>query len=75
MNPFAALSQIQSAYLTYVHTFQKFNNPTIQDWVAERVEQGTLLWHDPYIQLSRRFKKGEGFDQLVANGLLHPDTP
>jgi hypothetical protein len=58
MNPFAALSQVQSAYLTYVHTFQKFNNPAIQDWVAERVEQGPLLWRDPYIQLSRRFQKG-----------------
>ena len=75
MNPFAVLSSIQQAYLTYVHTFQKFNNPAIQDWVAERVEQGTLLWRDPYIQLSRPFQKGDSLDQLVAEGLLHPDTP
>lgn len=39
MNPLAALKSVQEAYLTYVHTFQKFNNPAIQDWVAERVEQ------------------------------------
>ena len=36
MNPFTILSEVQSAYLTYVHTFQKFENPAIQDWVAER---------------------------------------
>ncbi|GAB4543589.1 MAG: hypothetical protein Kow0063_36900 [Anaerolineae bacterium] len=73
-NPFAALKDVQQAYLTYVHTFQKFNNPAIQDWVAERVATGRLLWRDPYIQLSRRFERGETFDQLVADGLLHPDT-
>jgi len=73
-NPFGALAEIQSQYLRYVHTFQKFNNPAIQDWVAERVESGTLLWRDPYIQLSCRFERGETFDQLVADGLLHPDT-
>jgi len=29
MNPFAVLEQVQEAYLSYVHTFQKFNNPAI----------------------------------------------
>ena len=75
MNPFTTLSQIQQAYLTYVHTFQKFQNPAIRDWVAERVEKGTLLWRDPYIQLSRRFEEGETLPALVEAGSLHPDTP
>lgn len=75
MNPFTVLSRVQSAYRTYVHTFQKFDNPAIQDWVAERVEQGTLLWRDPFIQFARPFEPGAILDQLVAEGLLHPDTP
>ena len=75
MNPFAVLEQVQEAYLSYVHTFQKFNNPAIRDWVAERVRKGTLLWKEPYIQLSRDFERGEPFSQLVDEGLLHPDTP
>jgi len=37
LDPFSLLSNVQDAYRTYVHTFQKFNNPAIQDWVAERV--------------------------------------
>jgi len=75
LDPFAILSNVQDAYRTYVHTFQKFNNPAIRDWVAERVEQGTLLWRDPFVQLSRRFEKGDSLAQLVAEGLLHSGTP
>jgi ATP-dependent helicase YprA (DUF1998 family) len=75
IDPFEILKAVQRQYRTYVHTFQKFNNPAIQDWVAERVEQGTLLWRDPFIHLSRPFETGEALDQLVTAGLLHSDTP
>ena len=74
MNPFSVLHDVQSAYLTYVHTFQKFKNPAIRDWVAERVRQGTLLWKEPYVELSLPFELGDTFDELIAGGLLHPDT-
>jgi len=74
MNPFETLRSVQDAYLQYVHTFQKFSNPTIRDWVAERVREGTLLWKEPYIELSREFERGDTFETLVAAGLLHPRT-
>ena len=32
---FSSLQGVQSVYLTYVHTFQKFNQSDIQDWVAD----------------------------------------
>lgn len=70
MNPFSALKAVQQAYLTSVHTFQKFDNATIQDWVAEQMERGTLLRRDPHIQLSRRFQKGDTLDRLAGEGLL-----
>ena len=59
MNPFAILKEVQDAYRTYVHTFQRFKNQVIHSWVMDKVEKGTLLWKDPYIQLNRRFQKGE----------------
>jgi len=71
MNPFAVLQNVQNAYRTYVHTFQRFKNPVIHDWVIDKVERGTLLWKDPYIQLNRRFKKGEALEELVKKGILH----
>jgi hypothetical protein len=72
MNPFTALSQIQQAYLTYVRTFQRFQNPEIHDWVMERIEHGTLLWKPPFVQLSRPFATGDALEALIGEGLLHP---
>lgn len=74
MDPFQVLSDVQATYLTYVHTFQKFKNPAIKDWVSDRLKAGTLLWKDPYVELSRPFERGETFDELSAAGLLHPKT-
>jgi len=73
-NPLASLAQVQEQYLSYVHTFQQFQNPIIKQWVAERVAHGRLLWREPYIQLSRRFLQEESLQELVTEDLLHPDT-
>jgi hypothetical protein len=75
LNPFSVLSVVQSDYLTYVQTFQRFQNPEIRDWVLERVQNGTLLWKPPFVQISRTFAPGDALEDLVAEGLLHPATP
>jgi ATP-dependent helicase YprA (DUF1998 family) len=75
MNPFDVLSTVQQDYLTYVRTFQQFQNPEIRDWVLERVESGTLLWKPPFIQLSRPFAPGEPLTDLVTEGLVQPRVP
>src|SRR5439155_11376672 len=64
------LEHIQSTYRTYVYTFQKIKNPVIRDWIGTRISQGTLLWKEPYIQLNRRFKRGETLQEFVGTGLL-----
>ena len=75
MNPFHVLSDVQDAYQTYVRTFQQFSNPEIDDWVTDRIDEGTLLWRDPYLQLDRRFKRGATLQELADEGLIHPETP
>ncbi len=74
MNPFDVLDQVRADYRTYVETFQRFQDPAIRDWVMARIENGTLLWKPPYIQLSRPFAPGDPLPQLVDEGLLHPAT-
>lgn len=74
MNSFKALETIQEEYKRYVFSFQRFKNPTIQDWVDERVKEGALLWKDPHLQLNRSFKKGDSLEKLVEEGLLHRDV-
>ena len=38
MNPFDILEHVQKDYLTYVRTFQRFQNPRIRHWIADPVE-------------------------------------
>ncbi len=56
LNPLDLLRQVQDEYLTYVHTFQRFRNPALRDWVADQVRRGTLLWKEPYVQVSRPWR-------------------
>lgn len=74
MNPFEALEDIRTAYRKYIASFQRFKNPTIRDWVDEKLEEGTLISKGPYLELNRRYLHGDPFDQLVKEGLIHPDS-
>jgi len=38
INPFETLENVQQNYLTYVRTFQRFQNPRIRHWIADFVE-------------------------------------
>lgn len=74
-NPFSSLNAVQQQYLRYVHTFQTFRNPQIGAWVGERVNQGTLLWRDPTVQLRRFYRPGLTFDALEHLGLHQAARP
>ena len=76
MNPFLTLRDIQEAYRRYVGTFQRFRNPDIDAWVQERIGRGAILWKEPFLQLSRRFERGDTFAQLAQDLTinLHPET-
>jgi len=79
VNPFLTLQSVREAYKRYVSTFQQFRSPVIDAWIRERVNtegDDNILWRVPFLQLGRRFARGETFEQLAANPLvrLHPDT-
>lgn len=75
MDPFGALDRIRDAYIKYVATFQRFKNPTIQDWVSGRLASGTLLFKGPYIELGKRYEQVDSFQDLIDQGLIHHETP
>jgi ATP-dependent helicase YprA (DUF1998 family) len=74
-DPTEALDTIAGAYRTFVSSFQKFKNPVIKDWIDSRIEEGTLLYKGPYIDLARRYEEGDTFDTLIREHIVHPDTP
>ncbi|WP_254534032.1 DEAD/DEAH box helicase [Natrinema gelatinilyticum] len=71
MNPFEALADIQQSYRSYVETFQQFENETIEDWVTQRIDRGSVLWKEPYVQLNQRFEEGQPLESFVEEDLLH----
>ena len=71
MNPFETLTYVQESYQTYVNTFQRIRNNVIQEWIRNKITEGTLLWKDPYIQLNHRFEQGDSLPKLVEDNILH----
>ncbi|HEU18462.1 MAG TPA: DEAD/DEAH box helicase [Deltaproteobacteria bacterium] len=74
MNPFETLQYMQEQYKTYVYTFQKIKNPHIRRWIFDRIDNGSLLWRAPHVQLNQRFTHGETLQEMVSSELLHPNV-
>jgi ATP-dependent helicase YprA (DUF1998 family)/ribosomal protein L37AE/L43A len=73
-NPVSALETIAGAYRTFVSSFQKFKNPVIKEWIDDRIEEGTLLYKGPYIDLARRYADGDSLDTLIRENIIHLNT-
>ncbi len=75
MNPLEVFRELQSAYRSYVETYQTIRNDRIRAWLHERIEEGRFLWRAPFLTLGRRFQPGESLEILVTEGLLHARIP
>jgi len=70
VNPFAVLDRARADYRAYVESFQRFRNPRFAEWVREHIEHGDLLWKEPLVQISRRFRLGQSLAEMVDEGLI-----
>ena len=73
MNPFHVLETVQEDYRKYVESFQLIKSADIPPLLADAIDQGELLWKDPYVQISRRFQPGGPLTDLIQDGTLHAD--
>jgi ATP-dependent helicase YprA (DUF1998 family) len=74
MNPFKVFQEVKHQYKAYIQTFQVFKNKKIEAYVHNQMDNGKLLWQEPIIQISKRFKVGKSIPQLIKEGVLHPAT-
>ena len=74
MNPFKVFQEVKHQYKAYIQTFQVFKNKAIESYVHEQMDNGKLLWQEPIIQISKRFKAGKSIPKLIEEGILHPAT-
>jgi len=71
MDPFKIYTEVKNQYRSYIQTFQIFKSDRIRQFVDESVVKRKMLWQEPVIQISKRFKAGMFVKDLVAKGWLH----
>lgn len=72
MDVFELRDRLIDDYQAYVQSFIRIRDGRINYYVQESLASG-ILWPDPLIQLNPSFESGGTIDQLVAEGLLHPE--
>ncbi len=72
MDVFALRERLIGDYAGYVRSFIAIRDQRIRDQVDRELDAGRL-WPDPLIQLNPTFEPAGTIDQLVNEGLLHPE--
>jgi ATP-dependent helicase YprA (DUF1998 family) len=72
MDVFKLRDRLTGDYADYVRSFIQIRDDRIREHV-DREMTGGLLWPDPLIQLNPSFEPGETIDELVEEGVLHPE--
>jgi len=71
MNIFNFRDQLIDKYQSYVTSFINISDPAISSFSDNCFARGAL-WPEPLIQLNPTFKPGKTIDELIDEGLLHP---
>ncbi len=72
MDVFKLRDQLVEDYRHYAESFLTIKDGRIRERVERDLDEG-LLWPDPSLQLNPAFKPGGQVDDLIAEGLLHPE--
>lgn len=73
MEVFALRDRLVGDYRNYAESFLTIRDDRVRQHVRDELDRG-LLRPDPQIQLNPAFEPGETIDELVKQGLLHPET-
>ena len=71
MDPFKIYNAVKDQYKSYIETFQIFKNEDIKQFVQDGINNRKMLWQEPVIQISKRFKNGNSLDDMISEGWLH----
>ena len=71
MNVFKLRDNLINDYQAYINSFIQIQDHRIKEYVNQELAGG-LLWPDALIQLNPAFQPGHTIDELVDEGVLHP---
>ncbi|MCX6354171.1 MAG: DEAD/DEAH box helicase [Candidatus Aureabacteria bacterium] len=72
MDVFDLRNRLVEDYARYTRSFIKIADPRISSKVDGALDEG-VLWPEPLLQLNPTFLPGGTIDELVAEGILHPE--
>jgi len=72
MDVFELRGKLIDDFSEYAKSFMSIRDERIKSLVDDRLDEG-LLWPDPKVQLNPAFERGATIDQLVEQGVLHPE--
>ena len=72
MDVFNLRNRLVKDYAAYTRSFIKISDERINKRVEEELDRGAL-WPDPLLQLNPTFSPGGTIDNLIDEGLLHPE--
>ena len=72
MDVFKLHDDLIGDYVDYTRSFLRIHDERINAAVTEAVAEG-LLWPNPLLQLNPSFEPGNRIDELVDEGILHPE--
>jgi len=73
MNVFELRDRLVADYGEYVRSFISIRDEHVRGRVDEALDQG-LLWPEPRVGLNPSFQAGRSIDELVTEGILHPEA-
>ncbi len=72
MDAFALRNRLVADYQSYTRSFIKIRDPRIAAFVEDALNAGAF-WPEPLLQLNPTFLPGGTVDDLIAQGMLHPE--
>lgn len=73
MDVFGIRDQFVADYRSFTTSFVEPRNDRIRELLEQRMAEGAQ-WPDPWLSLNPSFAPGGSVDELVRDGLLHPDA-
>lgn len=71
MDVFDFRNRLVTDYRDYTRSFVEIRDQRIREHIDAALDKGQL-WPDPMVQLNPAFESGGSIDELVAEGVLHP---
>ncbi len=73
IDPFALNERARNTFEQYLRATVNMAEPRLREFVDAELSRG-LLWPDPYLQVSPKFKPGLSLGELAAQGRIHIGT-